>query len=233
MGPSLPRRRVLAVAALVSILRTSLAGAARFGRDAATLALRSQSVEYALDGRPAPLVHWQRSPYDLYRHSRFRERAGEPFTPRIPRLIANHPTMSGAVLAAVGMVGNWLIVSQMAGWPDWTLFPSMLLATLSLLAMCLGMVLVVVRWLEPIVARMDFNWDADPVGSLGLPPTLDRKLETLGYWSADDICRAVESGRFQWTALELTERRLIEQAVAFHKARASSNRRSDAGKRRA
>ena len=105
MGPSLPRRRVLAVAALVSILRTSLAGAARFGRDAATLALRSQFVEYALDGRPAPLVHWQRSPYDLYRHSRFRERAGEPFTPRIPRLIANHPTMSGAVLAAVGMVG--------------------------------------------------------------------------------------------------------------------------------
>lgn len=168
---------------------------------------------------------WHRSPYELYRHTRLRERAGEPFAPRVPRLVRDHPTSSGAALAVIGVAGNWLVVSRMAGWPNWMLFPSMLLATLSLLAMILGLVLVVVRLLEPVVARMELNWDADPVGALGLPPELQRKLETLGYWSADDVCRAVENGRFQWTALELTERRLVEQAVTFRDARAAGSRR--------
>ncbi len=166
-------------------------------------------------------MHWHRSPYELYRHSRLRERAGEPFTPGVPRLVAEHPAWSGAMLAAAGVVGNWFIVSRMAGWPDWMLFPSMLLATLSLLAMILGLVLVVVRWLEPVIARMDLNWDADPVGALGLTPALQRKLETLGFWSADDVCRAVRDGHFPWTELELTERRQVEQAVAFHGAKAA------------
>lgn len=172
-------------------------------------------------------MHWHRSPEELYRRSRLPERVGEPFTPRVPRLISDHPTLSGAALAVAGVAGNWFIVSQMAGWPNWMVFPSMLLATMSLLAMVLGLVLVVVRWLEPVVARMDLNWDADPVGSLGLPPDLQRKLEALGYWSADDVCRAVESRRFQWTALELTERRLVEQAVAFRDARARGHHSGD------
>lgn len=174
-------------------------------------------------------MHWHRSPYELYRHSRMRERAGEPFTPRIPRLMADHLTFSGGALAVSGVVGNWLIVSRMSGWPNWTLFPSMLLATLSLLAMVIGLVLIVVRLLEPVIARMDLNWDADPVAVLGLPQPLQRKLEALGFWSADDVCRAVNDGRFPWTELELTERRLVEQVVTFRAARAHDTERN--GKR--
>lgn len=170
-------------------------------------------------------MHWHRSPHELYRHTRLRERAGEPFTPRVPRIVADHPAMSGAALAAAGIAGNWYVVSRMPHWPNWMLFPSMLLATLALLAMILGLVLVVVRWLEPVIARMDLDWDAEPVAALGLPIALQRRLEELGYWSSDDVCRAVERGTFPWTELELTERRLIEQAVAFHEARASRSGR--------
>lgn len=170
-------------------------------------------------------MHWHRSPHELYRQSRLRERAGEPFTPNIPRTVADHPALSGAALAAVGIAGNWFVVSRMPHWPNWMLFPSMLLATISLLAMILGLVLVVVRWLEPVIARMDLNWDAEPVATLGLPPTLQRRLEELGYWSSDDVCRAVDSGTFPWTALALAERRLVEQAVAFHGSRAASARK--------
>ncbi|MCO5178172.1 MAG: hypothetical protein M9890_14550 [Thermomicrobiales bacterium] len=176
-------------------------------------------------------MHWQRSPYDLYRHSRLRERAGEPFTPNIPSIVSEKPALTGAALATLGVFGTWLIVSQMATWPNWTLFPSMMLAMLSLLAMMLGFVLLTIRWLEPVISRMDLNWDADPVGSLGLPPTLQSKLESLGFWSADDVCRAVERGKFPWLSLELSERRVIESAVAFHSAKAAEAATSDSGRR--
>lgn len=185
------------------------------------------------DGRLAPTVDWHQGPYQLYRHTRMRERAGEPFTPRVPRLVRDHPTWSGVVLAMFGIIGDWLIVSRMARWPDWALLPSMLLATLALLAMVIGLVLVMVRSLEPVISRMDLNWDAEPVGALGLPVALQRKLESLGYWSADDICRAVDSGSFRWTELDLPERRLVEQAVAFRDAKAgAAHGRRDADGRR-
>jgi len=183
-----------------------------------------------MTGKLASQMHWHRGPYELYRYSRLRDRAGEPFTPNIPTIVSERPALTGAALSVLGILGTWLIVSQMATWPNWTLFPSMMLAMLSLLAMMLGFVLLTIRWLEPVISRMDLNWDADPVGSLGLPPTLQSKLETLGFWSADDVCRAVEDETFPWLSLELTERRVLQSAVAFRSVKATDT--PSAGKRR-
>ncbi|MCZ2099557.1 MAG: hypothetical protein LC121_25500 [Anaerolineae bacterium] len=161
-------------------------------------------------------MHWHRSPEELYRRSRLRERAGEPFTPRVPRLVSDHPTLSGAALAVAGVAGNWFIVSRMAGWPNWMVFPSMLLATIAAGdgADCAGR-----RPLAGAGRRADGQLGRRPGRLARSAVGAAAKAETLGYWSADDICRAVEDRRFQWTALELTERRLVEQAVAFRDAR--------------
>jgi hypothetical protein len=92
------------------------------------------------------------------------------------------------------------------------LFPSMFLATMFLVAMMLGLGLLVVCALEPVINRMDIDWGDAPVESLGVPEALQRKLERLNYWTADDVAAAIEAGTFPWTSLEYDERQQIARA---------------------
>lgn len=123
------------------------------------------------------------------------------------------PALGGSLLAVLGILGNWLIVRNLSGWPDWMLFPSLILATLALVAMVLGLGIVVVRLLEPVIATMELDWDAEPVAALGVPPVLQRKCERLGYWTAEDVVRAVDRGTFPWTELEYDERMQIQRSA--------------------
>lgn len=121
--------------------------------------------------------------------------------------------MSGLLLAILGILGNWFIVRNLTSWPAWMLFPSLIIATLALVSMMLGLGIVTVRLLEPVIATMELDWDAEPVSALGVPPVLQRKCERLGYWTAEDIVRAVDKGTFPWTELEYDERMQIQRSA--------------------
>lgn len=159
-------------------------------------------------------VHGLNGPNGLYERWRLpRHRRHEPFSPRVPLFFVSHPALSGVLLAVLGIVGNWIIVRNLTAWPDWMLFPSLIIATLSLVAMTLGLGIVTVRLLEPVIATMELDWDAEPVAALGVPPVLQRKCERLGYWTAEDIVRAVDKGSFPWTELEYDERMQIQRSA--------------------
>ena len=150
----------------------------------------------------------------------------QPFTPRVPRLVSDRPLLAGLTLAVAGGAGNWLITHFIESWPAWTLFPSFLVAVLCLAALVLGLGIATVCALEPVVGRMALEWDDDPVAALGVPPTLQRKCEQLGYWTATDVVQAVTRGTFPWTALEYDERQQIDRAgqrwqLAFDAERAA------------
>lgn len=171
-------------------------------------------------------MHWPHGPFGREINRVPRERRGEPFAPRLPRFLLEHPTLSGGLMALTGFFGNWVIASQMEHWPDWTLFPGVILACLCLISMVIGLGLVVVRALEPALANVDLDWDAEPLAALAIPPVLQRKCESLGFWAADDLVRAIERGKFPWTQLEYDERMQLERAAH----RWSAAERASAGK---
>jgi hypothetical protein len=136
-----------------------------------------------------------------------------------------HPTLAGAILAGVGIAAIATIIHNMPTWPTWMLFPSVLLSVPALVAMMLGLGIVTVRALEPALALMDLDWDAEPLGVLGFPLPLQRKCEQLGFWSAEDLVKAVEKGKFPWVALEYDERMQIERAAQRWSASVAAEQR--------
>ncbi len=159
-------------------------------------------------------MHWFQGPQHWLDHHKLeRDRRHEPFTPRVPAFILSHPALFGVVLTVGGIFGNWMLSSQLSSWPAWMLFPSMMLAVLSLITMVLGLGILTVRLLEPALGLMDLDWDAEPLAQLGIPIQLQRKCESLGYWTAEDLVRAVDRGKFPWTSLEYDERMQVQRGV--------------------
>lgn len=126
------------------------------------------------------------------------------------------------MLTGLGVAGTWLVVTGLPNWPDWSLFPGAILGVLCMLAMMLGLGIVVVSALEPVIGLMDLNWDAEPIAVMGLPYALQRNCERLGYWTAEDLSRAVERGSFPWTKIAYDERMQIERAAQLWKARSQA-----------
>src|SRR5690606_29763346 len=147
------------------------------------------------------------------------ERRHEPFTPRLPGFLLDHPTVAGVVLAGVGIGGTWTVVDGMPTWPDWAMIPSAVLGVLCMLTMMLGLGIVVVRMMEPVLGQMDLDWNAEPLDQIGMPFALQRKCERLGYWTAEDLVRSVDRGSFPWSEFAYAERVLIEQSAHMWKAR--------------
>jgi hypothetical protein len=83
--------------------------------------------------------------------------------------------------------------------------------------------------LEPVLGLIDLDWDAEPLAQLGIPVVLQRKCESLGFWTAEDLVRAVDRGKFPWTGLEYDERMQLQRAVDRWNASVAAERR---GKRR-
>lgn len=177
----------------------------------------SQGVECVMtptDEETLPTVHWFQGPQHwLDHHQLARDRRQEPFTPSVPGFVTAHPALFGAVVAALGVAGNWVIASRMSDWPAWMLFPSMMLAVLSLLAMVIGLGILTVRLMEPALALMDLGWDAEPLAQLGIPLALQRRCEALGYWTVEDLVRAIDKGKFPWTMIEYDERMQLQRAA--------------------
>jgi hypothetical protein len=116
-------------------------------------------------------------------------------------------------MATLGFAGNWWVADQLQYWPSWSLFPGVALSVTCLVAMVIGLGLLVIRALEPVLATMELDWDAEPLAALAIPPALQRKCEALGYWAADELARAVEKGTFPWTSLAYDERMQLERAA--------------------
>ena len=135
-----------------------------------------------------------------------REQRHEPFTPRLPRFVREQPLVAGVTLAAAGATGDWVLTHYIQSWPAWTLFPAFLAAVICLATMVLGLGMATVCALEPVVAKLATEWDDDPVAALGVPMTLQRKCEQLGFWTANETTHAVTRGTFPWTALDYDER---------------------------
>jgi hypothetical protein len=159
-----------------------------------------------------------------------REQRHEPFTPSVPDFFRDHPLFAGTVLAVAGIASITTIVRNMESWPDWMLFPGMLLSVPALAAMMLGLGIVTVRALEPAIALMDPKWDAEPLNALGLPPPLQRKCEQLGYWAVEDLAESIDRGRFSWIALEYDERMQLERTIQRWRVAVAAEQQS--GKRR-
>ena len=110
------------------------------------------------------------------------------------------------------------------------LFPSMMLAVLSLITMVIGLGILTVRLMEPALGLMDLNWDAEPLAQLGIPLPLQRKCESLGYWTADDLVRAVDKGKFPWTSLEYDERMQVQRGAERWSAAVAAAKRTKRGR---
>lgn len=142
-----------------------------------------------------------------------REAREQPIAPRLPDLVQQRPVLAALLLAASGATGSWLIVTRMGDWPVWTIFPVMIGAVLSLAATVVGFGLVAVLALQPVIGSRSFNWDAEPLGVLGLPPNVQRKCESLGFWTCEAMAASIEQRRFPWTSLEYDERMQVERAI--------------------
>lgn len=142
----------------------------------------------------------------------------QPFSPRIPKTLYERPVLAALILATSGSAGCWLIINQMGNWPVWTLFPVMIGAVLSLAATVVGSGLLVVLALEPIIGSRDLKWHAEPLAVLGLPLAVQRKCESLGFWTCEAMIASIEQRRFPWTSLEYDERMQVERALSRWRA---------------
>lgn|GEM_PF-2160282 len=177
-------------------------------------------------------MHWFQGPqHGLDHHKLGREKRHEPFTPNVPGFFLARPVVTGLVLVVVGIFGNWMISTRLSDWPSWMLFPSMMLAVVALIMMIIGLGLLTVRMLEPVLGLMDLDWDAEPLAQLGIPLALQRKCESLGYWTAEDLVRAVDRGRFPWTSLEYDERMQVQRGVDRWSLSVANERRTRRGRR--
>ena len=165
-------------------------------------------------------------------HRRLPQRARhEPFTPRLPRTFHERPALMALVLAASGIASSWVIVAKMGSWPAWMIFPSIAGAIFALSATVVGMGLLVVLGLQPILGSRDLKWDADPLAVLGLPLAVQKKCESLGFWTCESIVASIEKRRFPWIALEYDERMQVERAVSRWHAVAHAREDTDSRKR--
>lgn len=133
-------------------------------------------------------------------------------------------------MAVGGFAGNWWVADQLQYWPSWSLFPGVAISVLCLISMVIGLGLVVIRALEPMLATMELDWDAEPLAALAIPPMLQRKCEGLGYWATEDLVQAIEKGKFPWTSLAYDERMQLERAA--HRWSAATTARKKAKKSR-
>ena len=134
------------------------------------------------------------------------------------------PLVLALLLAATGSATSYLLITTMHRWPAWTIFPSMLIAVLAMAATATGAGLLVVLMLQPIIElKDDLGWDEEPLASMGLPHSLQRKCEQLGYWTCESAVAAMEKGTFPWTELEYDERMQVERAMNYWKATQASN----------
>lgn len=150
----------------------------------------------------------------------------QPFTPRLPRMIRERPAIGAVILAAVGIFGTWAIVANMADWPTWMIFPGIFASVLALSSTVIGMGVLSVLALQPILGSKALAWDADPLAVLGVPLALQRKCESLGFWTCESIVESIDKGRFPWTALEYDERMQIERALSLWKARRAEHQKA-------
>ena len=156
--------------------------------------------------------HGSNGPF-VYRRLSGRARQ-EPFVPRIPEMLHERPRVAALFLASAGIGGSFLIITRMGDWPVWTIFPVMVGAVLALSATVVGFGLLVVLALEPIIGSRDLKWDAEPLGVLGLPLPVQRKCESLGFWTCEAMAASIEQRRFPWTSLEYDERMQVERAIS-------------------
>ncbi|MBA2454024.1 MAG: hypothetical protein H0V47_12690 [Chloroflexia bacterium] len=150
----------------------------------------------------------------------------QPFTPRLPRAVRERPAVVAALLAAVGVIGSWTIVVNMANWPTWTLFLSILASVFTLSATVIGMGLLSVLALQPILDSKAHKWDADPLAVLGLPLAVQRKCEGLGFWTCESMVESIDRGRFPWTSLEYDERMQVERSLSLWKAHRAEHQKT-------
>jgi len=140
-------------------------------------------------------------------------------------------------MAVIGFAGNWWVADQLQHWPSWSLFPGVAISVFCLVSMVIGLGLVSIRALEPVLATMELDWDAEPLAALAITPMLQRKIEGLGFWAADDLAQAIEKGKFPWTELAYDERMQLERAAhrwsaatkAQQKSRKARSRRRTTG----
>lgn len=143
----------------------------------------------------------------------------EPFTPSIPDFILERPAIAGVLLSAVGISTSLLIIRTMHRWPLWMLVPSMGFAVLAITATVVGIVVLVVLLLLPLIAsKDDLGWDDEPLASMGIPLSLQRKVENLGYWTCEALSEAIGKGLFPWNDLNYDERQQIHRAIEFWRA---------------
>jgi hypothetical protein len=164
--------------------------------------------------------HGSNGPVSYRRLSK--EAQEQPITPRVPDLVYQRPIVAALAVTAVGICGSWLIVTGMGNWPVWTIFPVMIGAVLSLAATVVGMGTLVVLALQPVIGSRSLNWDAEPLGVLGLPPNVQQKCESLGFWTCEAMVASIEQRRFPWTSLEYDERMQVERALSRWRAMTSA-----------
>ena len=127
--------------------------------------------------------------------------------------------LMGFVLSAIGISLSLLIIKTMHRWPLWMLVPSMGIAVLAMAATVIGLVILVVVLLQPLIeGKDDLGWDDEPLASMGIPLTLQRKCEALGYWTCEALSDAVNKGIFPWTDLTYDERQQVHRAIEFWRA---------------
>jgi hypothetical protein len=140
----------------------------------------------------------------------------EPFTPGVPDFVLERPLLGGLVLSGLGIVTSLLIIKTMHRWPLWMLVPSMGVAVLAMTATVVGLVILVVLLMQPLIeGKDDLGWDAEPLASMGIPLSLQRKCEALGYWTCEALSDAIAKGLFPWTDLDYDERQQIHRAIEF------------------
>lgn len=140
----------------------------------------------------------------------------EPFTPSVPDFVLERPLLMGLALSLVGIGTSLLIIKTMHRWPLWMLIPSMGLAVFAMTATVVGLVILVVLLMQPLLeGKEDLGWDDEPLASMGIPLTLQRKCEKLGYWTCEALSDAIDKGLFPWTDLNYDERQQVHRAIEF------------------
>lgn len=139
----------------------------------------------------------------------------------LPRAVRERPLVLGLTLAVTGAGVCTLIITTMARWPSWLLFPSLFVAVPALVATVIGLSMVAVLGMTPLIERAELGWDDAPLAVLGIPHALQRKCEQLGYWTCEALSEAIEKSAFPWRELEYDERLQVERAVTFWRSQAS------------
>lgn len=140
----------------------------------------------------------------------------------LPRALRERPLLLGLVLTVTGSALCTLIITTMARWPSWLIFPSMFVAVPALVATVIGLSMVAVLGLLPVLERAELGWDDAPLAVLGIPLALQRRCEQLGYWTCEALSEAIEKSIFPWRELEYDERMQVQRAVELWRGQSSA-----------